>query len=106
MIGMGTWITFNVGKDERLRNARTEVLREFFEAGGGMVDSSPMYASAEEVVGYALKRLEYPKSLFSATKVWTSSTEEGVTQIKDSQRLWGLKKFDLNQAIVPIKAEI
>ncbi len=97
VIGMGTWITFNVGQDIRLRQARVEVLREFFAAGGGMIDSSPMYASAEEVVGYGLKNLKYPKSLFSATKVWTSSTEEGVLQIRDSHRLWGLKKFDLIQ---------
>lgn len=72
-IGMGTWITFNVGNSKRLRDARTEVLKTFFDMGGKMVDSSPMYGSAEEVMGYALKKLGYPKELFSATKVWTSS---------------------------------
>lgn len=96
-IGMGTWITFNVGRDQRLRDARTEVLREFFKHGGGMIDSSPMYGSSEEVVGYALKKLNYPKSAFTATKVWTSDSAEGLQQMKTSQDLWGVKKFDLMQ---------
>src|SRR5687768_3019055 len=43
VIGMGTWITFNVGQDQRLRDARTEVLAELFRGGGQVVDSSPMY---------------------------------------------------------------
>lgn len=97
VIGMGTWITFNIGSNQRLRDARTEVLREFFQSGGGMIDSSPMYGSAEEVVGHGLAKLGYPKTLFSATKVWTSSKSEGLKQIQDSHRLWGVKTFDLLQ---------
>jgi diketogulonate reductase-like aldo/keto reductase len=96
-IGMGTWITFNVGDDPALRAARVEVLREFFRAGGGLIDSSPMYGSAEAVVGHALAALGYPETLISATKVWTPSTREGVKQIHDSHQLWGLKTFDLFQ---------
>ena len=96
-IGMGTWISFNVGGSKRLRNARTEVLKTFFAMGGKMVDSSPMYGSAEEVMGYCLKKLGYPKSLFSATKIWTSSKNSGKQQIIDSENLWGIKPFDLFQ---------
>ncbi len=97
VIGMGTWITFNVGKDRVLRDQRVEVLRAFFEAGGGMVDSSPMYASSQEVVGYCLKQLGDPASLFSATKVWTSSGSKGPAQIAQSLAEWGLPRFDLLQ---------
>lgn len=96
-IGMGTWITFNVGNNKKLRDARTEVLKTFFDMGGKMVDSSPMYGSAEEVMGYCLKKLGYPKSLFSATKIWTSSKNNGQQQILDSGNLWGIKAFDLFQ---------
>lgn len=96
-VGMGTWITFNVGNNTPLRDQRTEVLREFFKHGGGMIDSSPMYGSAEAVLGYCFKQLEKTDGLFSATKVWTPSTDEGPVQVADSQRLWGLKKFDLFQ---------
>ncbi|MBB3063101.1 hypothetical protein [Microbulbifer rhizosphaerae] len=42
VIGMGTWRTFNVGSDPQLPDARTEVLRAFFQHGGGLIDSSPM----------------------------------------------------------------
>lgn len=96
-VGMGTWITFNVGQNTNLRDQRAEVLRKFFEMGGGMVDSSPMYGSAEDVMGYSLKKLGRTNGLFSATKVWTPSDTEGVEQVADSMRLWGLNKFDLFQ---------
>ena len=96
-IGMGTWITFNVGSDEALRAQRAEVLRAFFEAGGSMVDSSPMYGSAEEVVGDCLERIGGRDRLFSATKVWTVSKWLGVGQMEDSERLWGENQFDLMQ---------
>ncbi len=96
-LGLGTWITFNVGDDAKLRAARTEVLRTFFEAGGGMVDSSPMYGSPEAVIGHGLKALGHPKGLFSATKVWTPTQYLGVKQMQRSEELWGLKRFDLFQ---------
>jgi len=96
VIGMGTWISFNVGNSIQARNDRTEVLKTFFDMGGSMVDSSPMYGSAEEVMGYALDRLGRPQeSLFSTTKVWTRS--DGKEQINNSFQLWGLKQFDLFQ---------
>lgn len=97
VIGMGTWVAFNVGSDPVLRESRTKVLHAFFENGGELIDSSPMYGSSEAVVGYGLRRLGYPKGLFSATKVWTPSGSAGVSQIAESRRLWGVKRFDLLQ---------
>jgi diketogulonate reductase-like aldo/keto reductase len=97
VIGMGTWITFNVGDDAYARDQRVEVLRTFFGLGGGVIDSSPMYGSSEEVVGYCLRRLGSQPGLFSATKVWTSSATEGRHQIAESQGLWGVDRFDLLQ---------
>jgi len=96
-VGMGTWITFNVGRSEVLRRERLEVLRAFFAAGGGMIDSSPMYGSSEEVVGWCLERLDDTRGLISATKVWTPFGAHGREQLADSQRLWGLRTFDLVQ---------
>jgi diketogulonate reductase-like aldo/keto reductase len=97
VIGMGTWITFNVGNSEKLRSSRTEIMREFFNRGGGLIDSSPMYGSSEAVVGHGLAKLNFPKTLFSATKVWTESEKEGREQIQESKKLWKLKTFDLLQ---------
>lgn len=97
VLGMGMWITFNVGSSSRLRGERVKVLQAFFDHGGRMVDSSPMYGSAEDVVGYCLKRVRDPSPLFSATKIWTSSDAEGVVKMQASERLWGESQFDLQQ---------
>ncbi len=96
-VGMGTWITFNVGNNQAARAARLEVLKAFFANGGGLIDSSPMYGSAQAVVGDLLGRLNHPKTLFAATKVWTRSAPEGVAQIETARALWGLERFDLYQ---------
>ena len=96
-VGMGTWITFNVGDDPQLRAERAEVLRTFFALGGSVVDSSPMYGSSEAVVGHCLARLPEAVPLFSATKVWTWLGMSGPGQIEESRRLWGLDTFDLLQ---------
>lgn len=97
VIGMGTWVTFNVGDDMQLRARCVDVFRAFFQAGGGMIDSSPMYGSAEEVIGYCLKQLGANSPMFSATKVWTPLKWHGAKQIKASQELRGEDKFDLFQ---------
>jgi aryl-alcohol dehydrogenase-like predicted oxidoreductase len=46
LVGLGSWITFNVGGDRAARQQCTEVMRHFFQAGGRLIDSSPMYGSS------------------------------------------------------------
>ncbi len=96
-IGMGTWITFDVPRqDEAARDRRVEVLRRFFDAGGRMVDSSPMYGMAEDVMGYCLPRLgDVP--LTAASKVWIPAPAMGPEQIEASRALWGIPRFDILQ---------
>jgi len=95
-VGLGTWITFNVGNDERLRAARAQVMQAFFDRGGTLVDSSPMYGSSEGVVGYGLARTKRTAQ-FCATKVWTMFKPLGVSQMETSRKLWGVERFDLLQ---------
>ncbi|TJV37389.1 MAG: aldo/keto reductase [Mesorhizobium sp.] len=95
-VGLGTWITFNVGDDPVLRDECAEVMAAFFAAGGRMIDSSPMYGSSQPVIGYGLEKLGWPEALFSAEKVWTSSAD-GPAQIEQSRRFWGVPRFDLVQ---------
>jgi aryl-alcohol dehydrogenase-like predicted oxidoreductase len=96
VVGMGSWITFDVGDDAAARAQRVEVLRAFFDNGGALIDSSPMYLSSQEVIGHCLARL--PGSApFAATKVWTMTRALGVGQMEASQRLWGVDRFDLLQ---------
>ncbi|RWQ27684.1 aldo/keto reductase [Mesorhizobium sp.] len=95
-VGLGTWITFNVGDDLVLRDECAEVMAAFFAAGGRMIDSSPMYGSSQPVIGYGLEKFGRPEALFSAEKVWTSSAD-GPAQIEQSRRFWGVPRFDLVQ---------
>jgi len=94
-IGMGTWLTFDVspGAD---RDARLPVLREFFAAGGSLLDSSPMYGYAEAALGELVPRAK-PARVFNATKVWTPTRYLGVKQMEQSFALWGVRRFDLMQ---------
>jgi diketogulonate reductase-like aldo/keto reductase len=96
-VGLGTWITFNVGDDPVLRDECADVMGAFFASGGRMIDSSPMYASSQPVIGYGLEKLGRPESLFSAEKVWTSSPEGGPAQIERSRGFWGVERLDLVQ---------
>lgn len=95
VIGMGTWITFNVGANTQLRNHRLKILQAFFEAGGTVIDSSPMYGTAEAVLGYCLEQMSESAPEFSATKVWTRGA--GRSQVEESLGLWGRERFDLLQ---------
>jgi diketogulonate reductase-like aldo/keto reductase len=96
-IGLGTWLTFDVGEaDSPARRARGDILRAFLAAGGRVVDTSPMYASSEAVVGAELARVPVP-GIFSATKVWTVGALPGRRQMEHSRALWRLPKLDLMQ---------
>jgi diketogulonate reductase-like aldo/keto reductase len=94
-VGLGSWITFNVGDDGPARANCAEVMRNFFAAGGRLIDSSPMYGSSQGVIGEGLARLGMPRQVFSADKVWTSSA--GEPQVEASRRLWRVPQFDLLQ---------
>jgi diketogulonate reductase-like aldo/keto reductase len=96
-VGLGTWITFNVGNDRALREQCTAVMRAFFEAGGRLIDSSPMYGSSQDVLGDGLARLGQPRSLFAADKVWIGSGARGPEQIEASRQRWRVARFDLLQ---------
>lgn len=96
-VGLGSWITFNVGRDPVLRDARADVIAAFFGAGGRVIDSSPMYGSSQEVIGYGLQKTGVPDDLFSADKVWISSPDAGPEQIEQSRRNWSVPQFDLLQ---------
>ncbi len=93
-VGLGTWITFDV-TDAPARRVRGEILRAFFDAGGRLVDSSPMYGASEETLGAAMPQNAAP--LFAASKVWTVGALAGRRQMENSRSLWKVKRFDLLQ---------
>lgn len=96
VIGLGTWITFDVGDSPASRSTLLPVLRDFLAAGGRVIDSSPMYGSSEEVIGDLAGALRRPP-MFSATKIWTLGRWAGAQQVERSLKLWGLDRLDLVQ---------
>ena len=82
-VGMGTWQTFMVDSEAELDPLR-EVLRAFYDLGGRVVDSSPMYGDAESVVGQLASELGILDDLWVATKVWTEGEAEGRAQMRQS----------------------
>jgi aryl-alcohol dehydrogenase-like predicted oxidoreductase len=72
VIGLGTWQTFDVAGAGAQREARASVLDAFAAHGAKVVDTSPMYGRAEEVLGALLAGHGLRARLFLATKVWTT----------------------------------
>lgn len=97
MVGLGSWITFNVGNDPEARDSSAQVMRAFFDAGGQMIDSSPMYGSAQDVIGYCLGKTGNTANVFATDKVWTTNGKDGPKQITQSRERWGIDRFDLLQ---------
>lgn len=102
VIGMGTWRTFNVGNDPQLLAARTELVKAFFQLGGGVIDSSPMYGSAPDVIGHALAQLGIEQlgeadNLFAAEKIWSPAGGSAREQVADLLRRWNIAQFNLLQ---------
>jgi len=97
VIGLGTWRAFDVRADPAAREPLREVLRLLLDAGGRMIDSSPMYGRAEVVAGDLLAELAVRPRAFLATKVWTTGRERGIEQMARSARLLRSEIIDLMQ---------
>jgi aryl-alcohol dehydrogenase-like predicted oxidoreductase len=97
VIGLGTYGAFDVGTSELTREPLKQVLHALVEAGCSLVDSSPMYGRAENVVGELQDELQVHPRLFLATKVWTSGREAGVRQMQESLRRMRTATMDLLQ---------
>ena len=97
VIGMGTSRTFDVVDDQNTLAQLGEVLQAFFDNGGTLIDSSPMYGTAETVVGQLLSKTSNTESLFAATKVWTDGKQSGINQMQQSMQLMGVDTMDLMQ---------
>ncbi|HET9208622.1 MAG TPA: aldo/keto reductase, partial [Burkholderiaceae bacterium] len=96
-VGLGSWITFNVGNDATARAQCADVMAAFFAAGGRLIDSSPMYGSSQGVIGDGLKKLNMLGRVVSADKVWIAPASRGAAQMEASRNLWGVPRFDLMQ---------
>ncbi|HEY0178595.1 MAG TPA: aldo/keto reductase [Dokdonella sp.] len=97
VVGCGTWRTFDVGTDESERAPLAATLAALFDAGGSVVDSSPMYGRAEAVVGDLVAASDARARAFLATKVWTHGRDAGAAQMRESLRRLRTDHVDLMQ---------
>ncbi|ACA20489.1 aldo/keto reductase [Methylobacterium sp. 4-46] len=97
VIGLGTWIGFDVGEEEAGRARLGAVLRTLLDGGGRVIDSSPMYGRAEAVVGDLLAEAGTRPRAFLATKVWTRGREAGLAQMRQSLARLRTDRVDLMQ---------
>lgn len=108
VIGLGTWQTFDVGNSPADRRPLELLLSEFVARGGCVIDSSPMYGRAEEVIGDVVDKLGLRSKLFIATKVWTSGRDRGIDEMEHSMRKLRAKPIDLIQVhnLVDVKTQL
>jgi len=97
VVGFGTWQTFDIGSDPSQLEQRRQVLAVLFEAGGKVIDSSPMYGRAETVVGQLLNEMQAHEKAFLATKVWTNGEAAGRRQMEASFAKLKTRSIDLMQ---------
>ena len=88
VVGMGTWRTFS-----EIAVAQ-EVVDAALAAGARVLDSSPMYGAAEQLLGQALHGRR--DEAFVATKIWAGSAGEGQAQAERALGFFG-GRIDLLQ---------
>lgn len=97
VVGLGTSRTFDVAPAAEAMAPLQQVLEIFLQGGGELVDTSPMYGHAEEVIGVLSRSLKDPQDMFLATKVWTRGREAGIRQMQESLRLMQRQSVELMQ---------
>ena len=97
VIGLGTSRVFDIEPSKNELNVREQILDIFYENGGRLIDTSPMYGMSEEIIGITAKKYIEKNRFFLATKVWTEGRENGMRQIEESFKKMRADKISLIQ---------
>ena len=97
VIGLGTSRVFDIEPSKNEINVREQILDIFYENGGRLIDTSPMYGMSEEIIGMTAKKFIEKNRFFLATKVWTEGRENGIRQIEESFQKMRADKISLIQ---------
>lgn len=84
VIGLGSWIQFDVSNDSPYREDLKKVLDLLGQGRRGLIDTSPMYGRSEETIGELCEQTGSPDQFFYATKVWTNGKDAGIRQMQAS----------------------
>ena len=95
VIGIGTARRYATVATEADRAPLKEVLRQFVEMGGNVIDTAPSYGTAETVVGDLVAELNIRDSLFIATKLGARGPDAGVQQLEQSLKRLRSPMIDL-----------
>ena len=95
VIGIGTARRYATVATEADRAPLKEVLRQFVEMGGNVIDTAPSYGTAETVVGDLAAELKIRESLFMATKLGARGRDAGVQQLEQSLKRLRSPMIDL-----------
>ena len=108
VIGLGTWQAFDVDLTSDNRRQLGDVLSLFVKLGGRVIDTSPMYGRAEDVIGELTTTLGIQDKIFLATKVWTRGKENGINSMERSMALLRAKRIDLMQVhnLVDVQTQV
>lgn len=97
MIGCGTYVGFDQAPGTPAYGELPGVVGALLDAGGKVLDSSPMYGRAEETTGELLAASGRRGEAFIATKVWTHGRDDGIRQMERSFSLLKTDRIDLMQ---------
>lgn len=97
VIGLGTYSVFDVDSTPAEIAKRRDIVAKLTDAGGSLLDTSPMYNRSERVIGDIIDAGANRQSLFLATKVWTDGRESGIGQMQRSADLMRTQTIDLMQ---------
>ena len=86
-IGLGTFLTFDVIPGQQRSHLR-DVMRTYWDGGARVIDTSPLYGTAEYSVGAFASELDIVDQIFLSNKIW--STGEFVAD--DSHALRSLQQ--------------
>jgi diketogulonate reductase-like aldo/keto reductase len=100
-VGLGTFMTFDVPATQK-RDQLREVLRRFVEAGGRMIDVSPLYGLSEVNVGEYASALGINQNLFIANKIWATGEflgdrAQATRQLEQSMKRLSRDRIDAMQ---------
>jgi aryl-alcohol dehydrogenase-like predicted oxidoreductase len=95
VIGIGTARRWEQATTPAEMAPLRDVLRQFAERGGKVIDTAPSYGNAEALVGELVGELGIRPSLFLATKVGAVGREAGLQEIETSFRRLRTPRIDL-----------
>ncbi|MFQ6004985.1 MAG: aldo/keto reductase [Woeseia sp.] len=97
VIGLGTYRVFDVPRTPANIASRREIVELMVEEGASLIDSSPMYDRAEDMIGDVIGSGKLRDKLFLATKVWTNGRAAGKRQMRASGERMNAGVIDLMQ---------